>query len=144
MLCPRRIAVHTRQAKLRPFSGFPSASFMKVVNERSCLKMIQRIPCCACSFWNPTDSVPQHFGTCQRYAPRPGVEGQDFEWAATLAGDWCGEAQPARIPHERQVNDDDRDDARQALEYVKSHPALFVSEGAQLVLINMLKDRFGL
>jgi hypothetical protein len=97
---------------------------MKVVNERSCLKMIQRIHCRACSFWNPTDSGPQHFGTCQRYAPRPAIEGADFEWAATLAGDWCGEAQPARVPHGREIaeeSDWDRNADNPAARVIRVH-----------------------
>jgi hypothetical protein len=34
MLDSRRIAVHTQQAQLRPFSGFPSAPFTKVVKRK--------------------------------------------------------------------------------------------------------------
>lgn len=114
--------------------------------------MIQRIRCRACSFWRvatPENALSPGF--CHRYAPRPeltdALESDAvtyFKRARTLPDDWCGEAQPARIPYERQISEDDREDAKRVLEYVKAYPALFLNEGAQRVVINMLKDRFGL
>jgi hypothetical protein len=105
--------------------------------------MIQRIHCRACSFWEcgtPENALSPGF--CRRYAPRP-IQGDDLpEWAATRHNDWCGEAQPARIPFVEEGPN--LDDAKQAIEYVKAYPALFINEGAQDVVVKMLKDRFGL
>lgn len=107
--------------------------------------MIQRIHCRACSFWRV--ATPENVlspGFCQRYAPRPLLADEDFDWARTLPDDWCGEAQPARLPYVRDIDGDDRLDAKQVLEYVKAYPGLFINEGAQAVMINVLKDKFQL
>jgi hypothetical protein len=108
--------------------------------------MIQRIHCRACSFWKAGTLSQQRYGTCQRYAPRPVAAGDDFEWARTLEDDWCGEAQPARISNhvEEGPDLDEREDAKQVIEYIKAYPALFVNEGAQRVVLDMLKVRFQL
>jgi hypothetical protein len=107
--------------------------------------MIQLIRCRDCAFWE--SATPENAlspGFCRRYAPRP-IQGDDLpEWAATRHNDWCGEAQPARIFPARQISEDDRDDAKQAIEYVKAYPALFINEKAQDVVIKMLMNRFQL
>lgn len=69
--------------------------------------------CSSCQWWSSNDDSS---GECCRYAPRPFnhpvTETQRFAtWPLTLAGDYCGEHQPARaeadladdLEHERRT-----------------------------------------